>query len=144
MLISCDTNVLLYYLNEDCKEHLAARKFIESEWNNELFAICELVLVELYVLLRTPSVMIKPLSSLGAIKIVDQFRANPNWRVIDYPGTLMDKIWSLLKQKEFPRREIFDMRIALTLIHHGVTRFATHNPRHFAHYDFEKVFDPIK
>jgi toxin-antitoxin system PIN domain toxin len=144
MLTSCDTNILLYYLNADCKEHAAAKEFIEAEWNNELFAVCELVLIELYVLLRTPSVVANPMSSSEAINIVEQFRANPSWRVIDYPGALMDKIWALAKRKNFARREIFDARLALTLSHRGVSRFATHNPKHFLQYEFEKVFDPIK
>ena len=43
MLTGCDTNIMLYYLNADCKEHAAANEFIEAEWNNELFADCELV-----------------------------------------------------------------------------------------------------
>jgi len=40
-------------------------------------------------------------------------------------------------------REIFDARLALTLLHHGVTEFATRNTPHFERYGFERMVNPI-
>jgi uncharacterized protein len=52
-----DTNLLLYSLNLDCPEYKGARIFFASlPTAPGMVAICELVLIELYVLLRNPAV----------------------------------------------------------------------------------------
>ncbi len=57
-MISFDTNLLLYSLNQDCAEYSGARAFFASlPTASGAVAICELVLVELYVLLRNPAVL---------------------------------------------------------------------------------------
>lgn len=40
-------------------------------------------------------------------------------------------------------REIYDARLAYTLLRHGVTEFATRNPKHFARYGFSRIWNPI-
>jgi predicted nucleic acid-binding protein len=40
---SCDTNILLYYLNRDCPEHAAAARYLEDNRSREDFGLCELV-----------------------------------------------------------------------------------------------------
>ena len=57
-MISFDTNLLLYSLNQDCAECNDARAFFASlPTAPGAVVICELVLVELYVLLRNPAVL---------------------------------------------------------------------------------------
>jgi predicted nucleic acid-binding protein len=41
------------------------------------------------------------------------------------------------------RRHIFDARLALTLLEHGVKEFATRNTRDFESFGFLHVFDPL-
>jgi hypothetical protein len=48
-----------------------------------MVAICELVLVELYVLLRNPAVLSNPLAPADAVSIVQTFRQHPAWVLID-------------------------------------------------------------
>lgn len=43
----------------------------------------------------------------------------------------------------FPRRAIFDARLAYTLAAEGVTRFATRNVRDFQRFGAFEVFDPL-
>lgn len=143
-MTSCDTNVLLYYLNSDCREHKKAAAFLSARFEDGSFAVCELVLCELYVLLRTPAVLSPPLSAPAAADVVEQLRSNPHWRLIDYPGGLMDPVWKSSRRREFPRRAVFDARLALTLLHHGVTEFATRNTRDFLAYPFKKLWDPVE
>jgi uncharacterized protein len=143
VLISCDTNIFLYHLNANCVEHQAAKKFVEEQANNHEFAVCELVLAELYVLLRNPAVSDSPLSSKAAVQIVQHLRANPAWRVIDYPGNLMDEVWRMLQDGKLSRCGIFDLRLALTLRHHGVKVLATRNIKHFQGLGFEEIINPI-
>jgi len=140
---SCDTNVLFYACHTGCPEHPAARQYLQSVANDSDFLICELVLAELYVLLRNPKVVDKPLGAFDAAQICRSFRANPAWGIIDYPGGLMDRIWALCAEPHFGCREIFDARLALTLAHHGVNEFATRNTSHFERYGFDKLVNPI-
>ena len=53
-MISVDTNLLLYSLNRDCAEYPEVRAFFASlPTAPGAVAICELVLLELYVLLHS-------------------------------------------------------------------------------------------
>lgn len=139
---SCDTNVLLYYLNRDCPEHAAAR-YLQANWARQDFALSELVLVELYVLLRSPAVLSRPLRPGTALNVIRRSRAHPRWAIIDYPGNLMDVIWKEAEAPGFPVRGIFDARLAHTLLHHGVREFATRNTKHFQQFGFERLINPI-
>lgn len=146
-MISFDTNLLLYSLNQDCAEHRDARAFFTSlPTAPGAVAICELVLVELYVLLRNPAVLKNPLAPADAASLVQAFRQHPTWKLLDYPGdtsTVMDEVWRLAAQANSGRRIVFDARLALTLRHHGVTEFATRNEIHFTGFGFGRVWNPL-
>ncbi|MDA8409125.1 MAG: PIN domain-containing protein [Treponema sp.] len=142
-MISCDTNILMHALNIQSPQQASASNFLREHADNHDFAICELVLLELYVLLRNPAVVTHPLSALDAVETCKGFRSNPAWRVIDYPGSLMETIWQRASRPGAARRSVFDARLALTLRHHGVDQFATGNVRHFADFGFDRVWDPL-
>ena len=146
-MISFDSNLLLYSLNRDCPEYTDARAFFTSLPSTpDSVAICELVLVELYVLLRNPAVLKNPLNAPDAAALVQPFRSHPTWRLIDHPGgvsTVMDGVWRLVGQPHVGRRVIFDARLALTLRHHGVTEFATRNTTHFGGFGFTRLWNPL-
>jgi toxin-antitoxin system PIN domain toxin len=142
-LISCDANIMLPASNARSPFQAPAEAFLREHASDAEFAICELVLMELYVLLRNPAVVASPLSASPAAEIIRGYRGNPRWRVIDYPGGLMEEVWRRAGQPETARRSIFDARLALTLRHHGVTRFATGNVKHFGDYGFERVWNPL-
>jgi toxin-antitoxin system PIN domain toxin len=146
-MISFDTNLLLYSLNRDCAEYNDARGFIASlPTATGAVAICELVLVELYVLLRNPAVLKNPLDPADAVSIIQTFRQHPTWILIDHPGGasgVMEDVWRFGAQPNIGRRIIFDARLALTLKHHGVTEFATRNESHFGGFGFARVWNPL-
>ena len=142
-MIACDTNIYVHAYNSASEFHSKAKIFIRSHAKNRQFAVCELVLVELYVLLRNPVVVIEPLSGKEAVAVCRQYRRNRYWTVVDYPGNLMNEIWDFCHQKDFGRRLIFDARLALTLRYHGVTEFATRNVKHFQNFGFDRVWDPL-
>jgi len=143
-MISCDTNILFHAFNVASSFHRKALEFLTSNAGNRNFAICELVLIEFYVLLRNPTITNNPLPAQQAVEICRSYRKNRAWRVLDYPGTLMNNIWDLAAQPQFPRRSIFDARLALTLTYHGVTDFATRNTKHFKGLGFRKVWNPLE
>ena len=146
-MISFDTNLLLYSLNQDCAEYKDARAFFASlPTAPGTVALCELVLVELYVLLRNPAVLKIPLAPAEAVQIIQTFRQHPTWALLDYPGdtpSVMDEVWRWAAQPNIGRRVVFDARLALTLRHHGVTEFATRNEAHFGGFGFSRVWNPL-
>jgi len=77
------------------------------------------------------------------ISVDTNILSNSSWRIIDYPGNLMADIWRLAAGSAFPRRAIYDARLAHTLRHHGVTEFATRNVRDFQNFGFLRVWDPL-
>ncbi len=141
-MISIDTNILFYCMNLDCKENEPARRFVDSIKNSRDVVLCELVLVELYLLLRNPAVVPNPLSAERAAAACLAWRSNPRWRVVD-SAPVMDEVWRQAGKKDFPRRRIIDLRLALTLLHHGVTEFATRNVKDFQQFGFKRVFNPL-
>jgi len=141
-LLSIDTNILLYAQNRDCPEHDVARAFIEHWATRDDVAICELILLELYQLLRNPAVLPAPLSAPDAAGVCETWRNNPRWAVIEN-APIMDKLWTIARRPDIARRAVFDARIALTLRHHGVTDFATRNTADFEGFGFTRVINPI-
>lgn len=140
-MISIDTNIPLYAQNAECADHDAAFAFLGGWAGRDDVVICELVLVELYLLLRNPAVLKRPLGPKTAADICAAYRANPRWRLIEF-APVMDQVWRLAAQPGFARRRIFDARIALTLLHHGVTDLATANVRDFEGFGFRTVWNP--
>jgi toxin-antitoxin system PIN domain toxin len=141
-VISIDTNLLLYSLNRDCPEHAAARAFVEACSARSDVAIAELVLVELYVLLRNPAVVRNPLEAPEAAALCQAFRRHPRWALVE-TATVMDRVWAAAARPKAARRHIFDARLAHTLLENGVTEFATRNARVFDDFGFARVFDPL-
>jgi len=142
-MIACDTNILFPALEASHPDHRKARAWLESMVGNESFALCELVLTEIYTLLRNAAICAKPLSAAAAVTLIENLRGNPAWLVLDHPGPgLMDKVWEVARQTESARR-IYDIRLALTLRHAGVRSFATANIRDFRSFGFEKVWNPL-
>ncbi len=141
-MISIDTNILLYAQNVDCVEHVPAFGFVAACGIRDDLAICELVLVELYLLLRNPAVLKQPLTADLAAATCMAYRTNPRWRLIEN-APVMDQVWGLARHPQFARRRIFDARIALTLRHHGVTELATANVKDFEGFGFQTVWNPV-
>ena len=146
-MISFDTNLLLYSLNRDCPEYHNARAFFDSlPASTGAVGVCELVLIELYVLLRNPAVLKNPLDAPEAASLVQTFRRHPTWRLIDYPGdtsAVMQEVWRFAAQPNVGRRVVFDARLALTLRHYGVTEFASRNDAHFGGFGFARIWNPL-
>lgn len=142
-MISFDTNVLFPALEARHPDHRRARVFLEGLPAGSV-AICELVLTEVYVMVRNPTIARRPLGPSEATALIHTLRTNPAWRLVDYPGGIMDRIWQAAGEPGFARRHVFDARLGLTLLHHGVTELATANVKDFAGLGFERVFSPLE
>jgi len=146
-MISIDSNLLLYGLASNMAEHRAARAFLEGLVAREDVAISEFVLVELYRLLRLPSLHAHPLSAAKATAVIQQYRCHPRWRIVGFPEggspALHDELWRMASWADFAYRRIFDARLALTLRQHHVTEFATANVKDFQGFGFTRVWNPL-
>jgi toxin-antitoxin system PIN domain toxin len=139
---SVDTNILLYALNTDCSEFTRARQVVDELASAQDVVICELVLVELYMLLRNPAVLAQPLDAREATKVCTSLRRHPHWRLVD-AAPVMNEVWKRTASMAFARRRIIDARLALTLLHHGVSEWITRNVNDFAEYPFTRVWSPF-
>ena len=140
-MLGIDTNILLYSLNPDSAFHHAARGFLAEAFQNDRIVLSDLVLVELYLLLRNPVVTVRPLSPASAVEIVHGFLRQPNVTRAE-TAPVMDLVWEHAAHSGFARRRIIDLRLAFTLQHHGVTRFATANVKDFTDTGFATVWNP--
>ncbi len=139
----CDTNILFPALEASHPQHAVARAWLESKIGDSTFALCELVLVEVYTLLRNPAVCARPLDASEAVRKIQNLRQNPAWLTLDYPGPgHMEAVWIHAGSSDSVRR-IYDIRLALTLRHYNVTHFATANKKHFQDFGFERVWNPL-
>jgi len=145
-MTSLDANLLLYACNEDSPWHGPSWNFVRELGSREDVAISEFVLVELYTLLRNPSVVTKPLTSVEAVEVIQSYRHHPHWALLGFdPDSkgLHEELWRAAKQPGFARRRIYDMRMALSLRRQGVAEFATANMKDFEGFGFKRVWNPV-
>lgn len=121
---------------------MASRTLAELGRSDDV-ALCELVLLELYLLVRNPAVLRRPLSAPDAAAVCQTWRHHPRWRVVD-AAPVMEGVWSLAATPGFARRRVVDARLGLTLRHHGVTVFYTRNVRDFEGLGFERLVNPFE
>jgi toxin-antitoxin system PIN domain toxin len=141
-MISIDTNILVHARNADSAHHRQALGFVQSLAESDDVIICELVLVELYLLLRNPAVFSAPLTPQLATDVCQAYRANPHWGLVEN-APVMEAVWRMARQSAFARRRIIDVRLALTLQYAGVTELATDNVRDFNGLGFARVWNPL-
>ena len=145
-MTSIDTNILFAALDVDHALHPKASGFIDSLADRSDVVISELVLVELYILLRNPVVMGEPLPASAAVDVCESFRQHSHWQIIGFPPDsrlFHDTFWPSLRTQNFARRRAFDWRTALSLVQQGVTEFATVNEKDFQGFGFKRVWNPL-
>ncbi len=145
-MLSLDTNILLPAVETRNAAHAISARFLNELHGRDDVVLSELVLLELYVLLRNPAVLVKPLSASAATDVVQAFRHHPRWQVIGFPERCRefhDAFWPRLAAKGFARRRASDWRMALTLLQQGVEEFATVNTKDFEGLGFTRVWNPL-
>lgn len=140
-MIAFDTHIMLHATVPTSPYFKAGQRWFNALATEEV-AVCELALAEFYCLLRSPAIMAKPANAKTATDAVQAFRSNVGWRLVEN-APVMDKVWQKAREDGFARRRIYDIRLGLTLLHHGVTRFATFNVKDFQDLGFERVWNPF-
>lgn len=144
-MVSFDTNVAYEFFDERSPFHAKACHLFDGFADDPSVVVAEQMLVELYVLLRNPVVTRRPPSPAAAVAVIERFRTNPSWRVVDVPDrrSFMDSVWERVSRPQFAYRRIYDIRLAQTLTHHGVDTFYTRNVKDFRDAGFARVVDPF-
>ena len=142
-MLSFDTNLVVYAANSDVPEQPAAARFINSLASRKDVVVCELMLVEVYLKLRSPRILSCPMGAEAAGAFCMAMRSNPNWQIAE-SAPVMAEVWALAGKRDFAFRRIIDARLALTLRHHRVTEFATSNIKDFDGFGFARVWNPIE
>src|SRR5665213_1085337 len=142
-MLSFDTNLIVYAVNSDAPECEPARAFLASLQARRDVAVCELVLVEVYLIIRNPRILKRPFGAAEAVKYCDAFRQNPNWLLLE-SASIMNEVWPVAGKSNFAFRRVIDARLALTLRHHGIGEFATANEKDFGGFGFTRVWNPLK
>lgn len=140
-MIALDTNILFPALEPSHADHAAARAYLESA--EEQLALSELVLMELYVLVRNPAIARRPLGPKAAVGLVERLRTHPRFRLFDAPEGVMAEVWTKAGAPGFGRRRVYDARLAVSLVRQGVPALATRNVRDFQGLGLTRVFDPL-
>ncbi|CAN5912677.1 type II toxin-antitoxin system VapC family toxin [soil metagenome] len=141
-MLSFDTNIAVHAANSASTFHAKAAAFMQSLGQRKDVAICELVLVELYLKLRNEKIFSRPLSAEQATAVCQTYRKNRSWILIE-SAPVMDEVWRQSSLGQFAFRRIIDLRLALTLRHHGVTEFATDNEKDFQGIGFNRIWNPL-
>lgn len=145
-MISIDTNILFPAVDEDQPLHTKAAAFLDSLHAREDVALSEFILLELYVLLRNPVVLTKPLSASAAVDVCEAFRQHPRWQLLGFPpesSHFHAAFWPRLRNETLARRRAYDWRASLSLTQQGVTEFATVNEKDFQGFGFARVWNPL-
>lgn len=141
-MTSFDTNIAVHAANGASPRHGAARKFLESLALRKDVAVCELGLVELYLKLRNEKIFPRPLTAPQAAAVCQAYRKNRAWTLIE-SAPVMEDVWTQAALPGVAFRRIIDVRLARTLLRHGVTEFATSNERDFEGQGFARVWNPL-
>ena len=142
--VSADANIFIHAADPDSPHHVRARAFIEGAATKDTeFVLCELVLLELYMQLRNAAIFVKPYSAAEAAAFCLTLKKNPAWRCVDYDVAVSPKLWQWAASTKAGFRKEIDIRLGLTLRHHGVTHFATANVKDFSGLGISRVWNPL-
>src|SRR5688572_24163304 len=108
-MTSIDTNLLFHAFHAGSSDHQRALNFVRENFSNREVIISELVLVELYRLLRNPVILTRPLSAPDAASVIQSYRHHPNWTVAGFPPFSSEPIhgalWALAATPSFAYRK---------------------------------------
>lgn len=145
-MLSIDTNLLFPASQPAAPRHDQARNWLESLGERDDVALSELMLAEVYGLLRNPAIQPRPLSAPAAAGIIEAYRRHPRWSIIGFPPDgrrFHDAVWKKAAEPGLAFRRLYDLRLAYSLLHQGVEEFATINVKDFQNLGFRRVWNPL-
>ncbi|MDP3176585.1 MAG: hypothetical protein Q8M76_01695, partial [Spirochaetaceae bacterium] len=102
---SLDTNILLYAINKDCREHAMCASLVRQALGEpESWIIADQVWFELYRLLRNPAVLPHHLGAGDAAAAVHWYRNKSGWLHCAWETGMMEQLEGVWKDSSFAAR----------------------------------------
>jgi len=141
---SLDTNILIYAVNSDCKEHPMAKRTYETMLEHPgVWILSDQVLFEFYRALRNAKILEHPLDHRQALRQITFLREDSGVHHCAYETTVWKNLIRGFSNIEEKSSHIFDRVLAVTLLSHGVKTFYTRNTRDFENCGFKALINPI-
>ncbi len=126
-----DTNVLVYALDADAPQHVAARALLEAaraDTSTMLFVTSQ-ILCEFYSIVTNPRWVPKPRSAADALTAISGLLAFLH--VPPVPAHAIDGLLGLLRRHPVTGGDVFDVQIVAAMQANGVERIYTFNADDF-------------
>ncbi len=142
-MLCVDTNVLLYALNTDAREHQPCRRLLErlraqrAPWFTTWGILYEAMRVSTH-----PRVFHEPLSPSKAWRFVEGILASPGLQVLTHTERHAAVAAEVLKDADVRGNAIFDAQVAVLMREHGISHIVTRDLG-FHRFRFLDVIDPL-
>lgn len=130
-MILVDTNVLVYAVNIDAREHHASRALLKAVSDGEVgAALVSQILLEFFAVVTNPRRVERPLTAAAAWGEIDRFRVI--FRVLDPGPSALDELSRLMKARKITGPDVFDAWLVAQMRSCGVSAICTYNAADFA------------
>jgi toxin-antitoxin system PIN domain toxin len=142
MTVLVDTNILIYAVDTEAREHRKANAFIEEQRAGDGFCVTWSVLYEFLRIVTHPRVFTRPLEPRTAAGFVLALAEAPRVDILVETPQHHRFLTQVLDHAPPLRGSVYhDAHIAALMLEHGVSRIATAD-RHFRLFPFLDVIDP--
>lgn len=130
--VGIDTNILVYFLNEESIYHPRAKAFVDKLQKGEILGVVSWQnLTEMYAIVTDRRRFPRPMLASQVVETMKQFQENSNIKVI-LPLINTKEIFFKLILKIRPKsQQIHDIFLAATLVSNGIDTLITENTGDF-------------
>ena len=127
-----DTNILVYFLNEESIYHTKAKLLVEKLQKGEIHGMVSLQNIsELYAIVTDHKRFPRPMTADQVVKTMKQFLNNGTITLV-FPLSNTKKVFFELMLKTKPKAQhIHDIFLAATLLSNGINALFTENTKDF-------------
>lgn len=144
MSYSVDVNLLVFASNEEAREQVRAKKFLEERAEDpDLFCLTWPVLCGYQRIVTHPSIFRHPLDPVQAWANVRDLLAWPRVRVIGEEATFAEDFGGLVEKMAVRGNAVPDAQVATILRQHGVNRIYS-TDADFRKFPFLEVVNPLE
>ena len=134
--VGIDTNILVYFLNEESVYHTKAKVFIDRLQRGEIKGIVSWQnLSELYAIVTDSKRFPRPMTTKQAIEVTKQFLGNGSVNIIVPVANTKEIFFNLVLAIKPKAQQIHDIFLASTLLSNGIKTLVTENTS-----DFKEVY----
>ncbi len=142
MSVLVDTNILIYAIHSEAREHSRAKAFIEEQRGGDGFCVTWSILYEFLRIVTHPRVFTRPLDPRTATEFALSLADDPRVDILLQTPQHHRFLRQVFHQAPPLRGSVYhDAHTAALMLEHGVSRIATAD-RHFRLFTFLDVIDP--